>query len=226
MPSRSRTTRASFVCPSSSTRHRACSSSWTLVRRKGHEPADDVGPQRRRDVARGRAGPKCRRRRVRGQEGSAHQADNDAKKILSHDGVSQNGPTKAGSDTGSTLNVSWRHAQYHSPTGLSRLPGGGMRGSQRSEAVNLCSRALRAVPIFEQWECSMGSCDCLWHDGVYHLFYTDCGSRCEYKDKPQRGSWIFCATSTDEIHFQKDLKPLRPAATAPCSAIRPQACCT
>ena len=67
-----------------------------------------------------------------------------------------------------------------------------------------------AVPLVEQWECSMGTCDCLWHDGVYHMFYTDCGSRCEYKDKPQRGSWIFCATSTDGIHFQKDLKPLVP----------------
>ncbi|MDD4269141.1 MAG: hypothetical protein PHN77_13025 [Thermoguttaceae bacterium] len=67
-----------------------------------------------------------------------------------------------------------------------------------------------AVPIVEQWECSMGTCDCIWHEGVYHMFYTDCGSRCEYRDKPQRGSWIFCATSTDGVHFQKDLKPLVP----------------
>jgi len=65
-----------------------------------------------------------------------------------------------------------------------------------------------AVPIVQQWECSMGTGDCIWHDGVYYMFYTDCGSRCEYKDKPQRGSWIFCATSTDGIHFHKDLKPL------------------
>jgi hypothetical protein len=65
-----------------------------------------------------------------------------------------------------------------------------------------------AVPIVRQWECSMGTCDCLWHDGVYHMFYTDCGSRCEYNDKPQEGSWIFVATSTDGIHFHKDLKPL------------------
>ncbi len=65
-----------------------------------------------------------------------------------------------------------------------------------------------AVPIVEQWECSMGTCDCIWHDGVYHMFYTDCGSRCEYRDKPQQGSWIFAATSTDGIQFHKDLKPL------------------
>ena len=56
----------------------------------------------------------------------------------------------------------------------------------------------------------MGTCDCIWHDGLYHMFYTDCGARCEYKDKPQRGSWIFVATSTDGIHFHKDLKPLVP----------------
>jgi len=65
-----------------------------------------------------------------------------------------------------------------------------------------------AVPIVEQWECSMGTCDCIWHDGVYYMFYTDCGSRCEYNDKPQEGSWIFVSRSTDGIHFQKDLKPL------------------
>jgi hypothetical protein len=65
-----------------------------------------------------------------------------------------------------------------------------------------------AVPIVRQWECSMGTCDCIWHQGVYHMFYTDCGSRCEYNDKPQKGSWIFAATSTDGIHFHKDLKPL------------------
>ena len=64
------------------------------------------------------------------------------------------------------------------------------------------------VPIIEQWECSMGTGDAIWHDGVFHVFYTDCGGRCEYIDKPQRGSWIFAATSTDGIHFRKDLKPL------------------
>jgi len=65
-----------------------------------------------------------------------------------------------------------------------------------------------AVPIIEQWECSMGTGDVIWHDGVFHVFYTDCGGRCEYEDKPQRGSWIFAATSTDGVHFTKDLKPL------------------
>jgi hypothetical protein len=75
-----------------------------------------------------------------------------------------------------------------------------------------------AVPIVEQWECSMGTCDCLWHDGQYHMFYTDCGSRCEYKDKPQQGSWIFAATSADGVHFHKDLKPL--VAGGDCTVFR------
>ena len=38
MPSRSTTTNASFVFPSSSTRHLACSSSWTFVAGKGRKP--------------------------------------------------------------------------------------------------------------------------------------------------------------------------------------------
>jgi hypothetical protein len=67
-----------------------------------------------------------------------------------------------------------------------------------------------AVPIVRQWECSMGTGDCIWHDGLYRMFYTDCGGRCQYRDKPQRGSWIFAATSSDGIHFHKDLKPLLP----------------
>ena len=67
-----------------------------------------------------------------------------------------------------------------------------------------------AVPIVRQWECSMGTGDCLWHDGLYRMFYTDCGARCEYRDKPQRGSWIFTATSSDGVNFHKDLKPLLP----------------
>jgi beta-fructofuranosidase len=67
-----------------------------------------------------------------------------------------------------------------------------------------------AVPIIQQWECAMGTGDCIWHDGHYRFFYTDCGSRAEYLDKPQQGSWIFVATSTDGIHFQKDLKPVVP----------------
>ena len=70
-------------------------------------------------------------------------------------------------------------------------------------------RTPLAVPIVEQWECSMGTCDCIWHEGVYHMFYTDCGGRCEYRDKPQRG-----AGSSAHEHrrgpFQKDLKPLVP----------------
>jgi len=65
-----------------------------------------------------------------------------------------------------------------------------------------------AVPIIRQWECSMGTGDAIARDGAIHVFYTDCGGRCEYLDKPQRGSWVFAATSTDGINFHKDLVPL------------------
>jgi hypothetical protein len=70
----------------------------------------------------------------------------------------------------------------------------------------------KTVPITEQWECSIGTCDVVFNpnDKKYYAFYTDCGSRAAFKDKPQQGHWIFAAKSTDGIHFEKDLKPLVP----------------
>lgn len=65
-----------------------------------------------------------------------------------------------------------------------------------------------AIPISRQWECSMGTGDIIWNDGVYNIFYTDCGSRCEFSDKPERSHWIYRATSTDGVHFKKDYKPI------------------
>ena len=69
-----------------------------------------------------------------------------------------------------------------------------------------------AVPILKQWECSMGTGDVIYNDndGRYYAFYTDCGGRAEFKDKPQQGSWIFAARSADGVHFTKDFKPLVP----------------
>jgi len=67
-----------------------------------------------------------------------------------------------------------------------------------------------ALPLIRQWECSMGTGDIIWHDGVYTIFYTDCGGRCEFSDKPQTGDQILTATSKDGIHFTKDLKPIMP----------------
>lgn len=69
-----------------------------------------------------------------------------------------------------------------------------------------------AVPIVEQWECAMGTGDVIFNprDKTLYVFYTDCGSRAEFNDKPQKGSWIFAARSTDGVHFHKDLKPIVP----------------
>lgn len=67
-----------------------------------------------------------------------------------------------------------------------------------------------AVPIVEQWECSMGTGDVIFHDGRFHVFYTDCGGRCAFSDKQHEGDWVFVATSTDGVHFHKDLVPLVP----------------
>ena len=68
----------------------------------------------------------------------------------------------------------------------------------------------KAVPIVEQWECAMGTGDFIYHDGTYYAFYTDCGDRCEFKDKPHKGSGIFMAISNDGIHYTKRLDPVVP----------------
>lgn len=80
--------------------------------RKRQKTANDRRTQGRRDVTRGRTGAKRRRGRSRSQECGAHEAGNDAKKILAHDGVSQNSAAKVGLDTGSTLNVHLCQAQF------------------------------------------------------------------------------------------------------------------
>jgi len=65
-----------------------------------------------------------------------------------------------------------------------------------------------AVPFTEQWESGIGTGDAFFFNGKYYLFYTDCGSRMEYKDKPHKGSRIFTASGTDGIHFTLDNKPV------------------
>ena len=68
---------------------------------------------------------------------------------------------------------------------------------------------------------SMGTCDCIWHDGVYHMFYTDHGSRCEYKDKPQRGAGSSALPAPTGSISRKTSSHWCPAATARSFAIRP-----
>ena len=67
-----------------------------------------------------------------------------------------------------------------------------------------------AVPIIKQWECAMGTGDFIHHDGKFYAFYTDCGGRCQFPDKPHQGSGIFMSTSTDGIHFTKEPGPVVP----------------
>ncbi|MCU0963125.1 MAG: hypothetical protein MUF48_23785, partial [Pirellulaceae bacterium] len=69
-----------------------------------------------------------------------------------------------------------------------------------------------AVPIERQWECAMGTGNVIYNelDGKWYAFYTDCGSRIEFVDKPQPGAWLFRAVSDDGIHFQKDFRPVLP----------------
>ena len=69
-----------------------------------------------------------------------------------------------------------------------------------------------AVPIDRQWECAMGTGNVIYnpHDRKWYAFYTDCGSRIQFVDKPQHGAWLFRSVSADGIHFQKDFKPVLP----------------
>lgn len=69
-----------------------------------------------------------------------------------------------------------------------------------------------AVPLEQQWECAMGTGNVIYNekDGRWYAFYTDCGSRIQFFDKPQRGAWLFRAVSEDGIHFHKDFQPVQP----------------
>jgi hypothetical protein len=69
-----------------------------------------------------------------------------------------------------------------------------------------------AVPLARQWECAMGTGNVIFnpHDKKWYAFYTDCGSRIQFVDKPQHGAWLFRAVSEDGIHFTKDFKPVLP----------------
>ncbi|MBN2477147.1 MAG: hypothetical protein JXB62_21245 [Pirellulales bacterium] len=69
-----------------------------------------------------------------------------------------------------------------------------------------------AVPIDRQWECAMGTGNVIYNekDGRWYAFYTDCGSRIQFFDKPHRGAWLFRSVSDDGVHFTKDFKPVLP----------------
>ncbi|MDA1120403.1 MAG: hypothetical protein O2887_07905 [Bacteroidetes bacterium] len=68
----------------------------------------------------------------------------------------------------------------------------------------------KAVPILKQWENSMGTCNITYNhkDNKYYAFYTDCGSRAEYIDKPYIGNQVFTSVSEDGINYTKDFNSL------------------
>ncbi len=78
-----------------------------------------------------------------------------------------------------------------------------------TDLVNWTEHPL-AVPILKQWENSMGTCCVIYNhkDSTFYAFYTDCGIRTEFIDKPHHGSAVFVSTSRDGINFTKDFKRL------------------
>ena len=65
-----------------------------------------------------------------------------------------------------------------------------------------------AIPIDRQWEPAIGTGEFIAHEGQVYCFYTDVGGRCNFSDKPHKGSGIFVATSRDGIHFTKQQEPI------------------
>ena len=74
-----------------------------------------------------------------------------------------------------------------------------------------------AVPLDQSWECAIGTGDFIFVDGLYTAFFTDCGGRCQFPDKPHQGSGIFRATSKDGIHYDKDYTPVAPTSATACA---------
>lgn len=74
-----------------------------------------------------------------------------------------------------------------------------------------------AIPLSHTWECAIGTGDFIHHGGRYHAFYTDCGGRCQFEDKPHRGSGVFHAVSSDGIWFRKNPTPVVPTADTGCA---------
>ncbi|MEM7031394.1 MAG: LamG-like jellyroll fold domain-containing protein, partial [Chloroflexota bacterium] len=74
-----------------------------------------------------------------------------------------------------------------------------------------------AIPVDQPWECAIGTGDFIYHEGRYVAFFTDCGGRCQFEDKPHQGSGIFRATSSDGIHFIKDYTPIVPTTETGCA---------
>ena len=76
-----------------------------------------------------------------------------------------------------------------------------------------------AIPLSHTWECAIGTGDFIHHAGRYYAFYTDCGGRCQFEDKPHSGSGVFRAVSDDGIHYRKDPVPVVPPSATGCARL-------
>ena len=65
-----------------------------------------------------------------------------------------------------------------------------------------------AIPISRPWESAMGTGEHIVYNGIFNAYYTDCGSRVEFPEKPHVGSGIFRATSNDGVNYLKGEKPI------------------
>ena len=74
-----------------------------------------------------------------------------------------------------------------------------------------------AIPLSHTWECAIGTGDFIHHAGRYYAFYTDCGGRCQFEDKPHPGSGVFRAASSDGVHYRKDPVPVVPTSATGCA---------
>jgi len=115
--------------------------------------------------------------------------------------------------------VTCRDGEFHLFYLYDRLHHGAKWGLGAHQYGHVSSTDLRhwthyplAVPIERQWECAMGTGNVIYNpnDRKWYAFYTDCGSRIQFVDKPQRGAWLFRSVSEDGIHFTKDFKPVLP----------------
>jgi hypothetical protein len=64
-----------------------------------------------------------------------------------------------------------------------------------------------ALGISDQTELSLGTGNCVFHEGKYYLYYIQHARRMPFTDARFLGDDVFVGTSTDGIHFQKQPEP-------------------
>lgn len=64
-----------------------------------------------------------------------------------------------------------------------------------------------AVTITDQTELSLGTGQCVYHDGIYYMYYIQHARRFPFHDAPHIADDVFVTTSRDGIHFGKNPEP-------------------